>query len=204
MRQRAQRGRAGAVSRCWRSAASDSIEKGEIVLKRSAVLAAALVALCLAAGQASAGLGGPPSVSTVSFVGGDGLSNATCQYVPAGTTISWTGPETATFIERTDASGVTTVSSVSHALGTATDNHGNAYAFDYSNALRVSNSVADPDTFTGTMTDHFSLAGPALHLNNGFIARLTTNFNDVFVFDPINSRGDPIDFSSGFAHCDPL
>jgi hypothetical protein len=174
------------------------------VLKRSAVLAAALVALSLSAGQASAGLGGPPGVLSVSFLGGDGLSNATCQYVPAGTTISWTGPETATFIARTDASGVTTVSSVSHASGTATDNHGNAYAFDYSNALRVSNSVADPDTFTGTMTDHFSLAGPALHLNNGFIAALTTNFNDVFVFDPINSRGDPIDFSSGLAHCDPL
>jgi hypothetical protein len=197
-------GASGGASCCRRSAASDSIERGEIVLKRSAVLAAALVALSLAAGQASAGLGGPPSVSTVSFVGGDGLSNATCQYVPAGTTISWTGPETSTIIARTDASGVTTVSIVSHASGTATDNLGNAYAFDYSNALRVSNSVADPDTFTGTMTDHFSLAGPALHLNNGFIARLTTNFNDVFVFDPINSRGDPIDFSSGFAHCDPL
>jgi hypothetical protein len=186
-----------------RFAASDSIERGEIVLRRLAVLAAALVALALA-GQASAGLGGPPSVSTVSFVGGDGLSNATCQYVPAGTTISWTGPETSTIIARTDASGVTTVSIVSHASGTATDNLGNAYAFDYSNALRVSNSVADPDTFTGTMTDHFSLAGPTLHLNNGFIANLTTNFSDVFVFDPINSRGDPIDFSSGLAHCDPL
>jgi hypothetical protein len=190
--------------RCRRSAASDSIERGDIVLKRSAVLAAALVALCLAAGPAWAGLGGPPSVSIVSFVQGAGVSNATCQYVPAGTTISWTGPETSTFIARTDAYGVTTISSVSHASGTATDNHGNAYAFDYSNALRVSNSVADPDTFTGTMTDHFSLAGPALHLNNGFIARLTTNFNDVFVFDPINSRGDPIDFADGSAHCDPL
>jgi hypothetical protein len=151
-----------------------------------------------------AGLGGPPSVFTVSFVGGAGLSDATCQYVPAGTTISWTGPETATFIARTDASVVTTVSSVSHASGTATDNHGNAYAFDYSNAFRVSNSVGVPDTFTGTMTDHFSLAGPALNLSNGFIATLTTNFSDVFVFDPINSRGDPIDFADGFAHCDPL
>jgi hypothetical protein len=200
---RAQRGRAGAVSRC-RSAVSDSIERGEIVLKRSAVFAAALVTLCLAASSASAGLGGPPSVFPVSFVQGNGLSNATCQYVPAGTTISWSGPETSTFIARTDANGVTTISSVSHASGTATDNHGNAYAFDYSNALRVSNSVADPDTFTGTMTDHFSLAGPALHLNNGFIAALTTNFSDVFVFDPINARGDPIDFADGSAHCDPL
>ena len=174
------------------------------MLKRSAVFAAALVALCLAASPASAGLGGPPGVFPVSFVGGDGLSNATCQYVPAGTTISWSGPETSTFIARTDANDVTTISSVSHASGTATDNNGNAYAFDYTNAFRVSNSVADPGTFTGTMTDHFSLAGPALHLDNGFIARLTTNFNDVFVFDPINSRGDPIDFADGSAHCDPL
>ena len=54
------------------------------------------------------------------------------------------------------------------------------------------------------MTDHLSLAGPALHLNNGFIATLTTNFSDVFVFDPINARGDPIDFADGSAHCDPL
>jgi hypothetical protein len=175
------------------------------VLKQLAVLAAAFVAVgCLAAAPGWAGLGGPPSVSTVSFMGGAGLSNATCQYVPAGTTISWTGPETATTIMRTDASGVTTVSVVSHASGTATDNNGNSYAFDYSNAFRVSNSVSDPDTFTGTMTDHFSLAGPALHLNNGFIASLTTNLSDVFVFDPINSHGDPIDFATGAAHCDPL
>jgi hypothetical protein len=143
-------------------------------------------------------------VQTVSFVGGAGLSNATCAYVPAGTTISWTGPETSTTIIRTDAAGVTTVQIVSHASGQATDNNGNSYAFDYSNAFRVLNSVDDPDTFTGTMTDHFSLAGPALHLSNGFIANLTTNLIDVFVFDPINSRGDPIDFSNGSAHCDPL
>ena len=173
------------------------------MIKRSAVLAAVLVAACLAAGQASAGLGGPPTASTVSFVGGAGLSNATCSFVPAGTTISWTGPETASTIVRTDASGVTTVSAVSHASGTATDNHGNSYAFNYSNAFRVSNSLGDPSTFNGTMTDHFSLAGPALQLSNGFIANLTTDFSTFFSFDFINSRGDPID-SSGNAHCDPL
>jgi hypothetical protein len=174
------------------------------VFTRFAVLTIALVGMCLAAGSASAGLGGPPSVSTVSFVGGAGLSSATCQYVPAGTTISWTGPETSTTIVRTDSSGVTTVQVVSHASGTATDNHGNTYAFNYSNGFRVSNSVDDPGTFTGTMTDSFSLAGSALHLSNGFIAALTTNLSDVFLFDPINSRGDPIDFADGSAHCDPL
>jgi hypothetical protein len=174
------------------------------MLKRSASVAAVIAGLCLAADPAQAGLGGPPSVSTVSFVGGAGLSNATCPFVPAGTTISWTGPETASTIVRTDANGITTVSVVSHASGKAADNHGNTYAFDYSNAFRVTNSVGDPSTFTGTMTDHFSLAGPALHLTNGFIASLTTNLSDVFIFNPINSRGDPIDFTNGSAHCDPL
>jgi hypothetical protein len=174
------------------------------VVKRFGVLATALVVVCFPAAASSAGLGGQRSVSTVSFVGGAGLSNATCQYVPAGTTLSWTGPETSRTIVRTDAAGVTTVSVVSHASGTATDNNGNSYAFNYSNAFRVSNSVSDPDTFTGTMTDHFSLAGPTLHLSNGFIASLTTNLNDVFVFDPIHSHGDPIDFATGAAHCDPL
>jgi hypothetical protein len=185
-----------------------SWRKGRIVVKRSTVVVGVLAALCLTASSAAAagghGLGGPPTVTTVSFVNGAGLSNATCQFVPAGTTISWTGPERASTIVRTDASGVTTVSVVSHASGKATDNNGNTFAFAYSNAFRVSNSVADPGTFTGVMTDHFSLAGPALQLSNGFIATLTTNLNDVFVFDPINSRGDPIDFATGAAHCDPL
>jgi hypothetical protein len=181
----------------------DSIERGVAVKKRVVLLVAATAGACVAAGAASAGLGGPPTTSTVSFVGGAGLSNATCPLVPAGTTISWTGPETASTIVRTDASGVTTLSVVSHASGTATDNHGNSYAFDYSNAFRVSNSVVDPNTFTGMMTDHFSLAGPALQLNNGFIANLTTDLNTFFSFDFINTRGDPID-SQGNAHCDPL
>lgn len=185
-----------------------SCRKGGIVVKRATVIVGVLAGLCLAAGPAAAagghGLGGPPTVSTVSFVNGAGLSNATCQFVPAGTTISWTGPETARTIVRTDASGVTTVSVVSHASGKATDNNGNTFAFNYSNAFRVSNSLADPTTFTGVMTDHFSLAGPSLQLSNGFRAALTTNLGDVFVFDPINSRGDPIDFATGAAHCDPL
>jgi hypothetical protein len=56
-------------------------------------------------------------------------------------------------------------------------------------AFRVSNSIGDPGTFTGTMTDSCSLAGPSLHLSIGFIAAMTTNLSNVFVFDPINSRG---------------
>src|SRR5437764_11437060 len=156
------------------------------------------VASCLVAGSASAT---KPSSETVSFAT---LTHASCSFVPAGTEIDWTGPETSHEVDHVNQDGTVTISVVSHASGTATDDHGNSYTSNYSNAFRVSNSVGDPGTFTGTMTDHFSLAGPALNLANGFIASLTTNLSDVFIFNPINSRGDPIDFTNGSAHCDPL
>ena len=134
-----------------------SWRQGRIVVRRPAVVVGVLAGLCFAASPAEGaspvhGLGGPPSVSTVSFNNGAGLSNATCQFVPAGTTISWTGPETASTIVRTDASGVTTVSVVSHASGKATDNNGNTFAFDYSNAFRVSNSVGTVISADTTLT----------------------------------------------------
>jgi hypothetical protein len=198
-----QRGREKPRSGCRISGLEDE-RKGSVVFNRAVVAAAVLVAFCLAAGTASAGVDLiQRSTEQVSFVEGAGLSNDTCQYVPAGTVIQWSGPETSQSIQKTDASGVTTISVVSHASGKATDQDGNTYAFNYSNAFRVSNSVDDPATFTGVMTDSFSLAGPALHLSNGFIANLTTDFS-TFAFDPINSRGDPIDFTDGSAHCDPL
>jgi hypothetical protein len=77
--------------------------------------------------------------------------------------------------------------------------------FNYSNEFRVSNTVADPDIFTGLMTDHFSNSGrgPA-KLNNGFVANLTTDFTTFFTFDPISSFGDPLNFADGSAMCDPL
>ena len=55
------------------------------------------------------------------------------------------------------------------------------------------------------MVDSFSLAGngPA-KLQNGFQAGFTTDFETLFAFDELNSRGDPIDFTTGTAICDPL
>jgi hypothetical protein len=107
--------------------------------------------------------------------------------------------------ERTDRNGVTTVMDTTHTRGTATDQAGNTYVFVYSNEFRVSNSTADPETFTGLMTDHFTLAGPGpARLSNGFTARLTTDLSTFFLFDPIHSVGDPISFPEGEAHCDPL
>jgi hypothetical protein len=91
-----------------------------------------------------------------------------------------------------------------HIHGTSTDQAGNVYVFDYSNEFRVSNTIADPGVFSGLMTDHFSNSGsgPA-KLNNGFVANITF-IDDSVLVTPISSFGDPLDFTTGAPHCDPL
>jgi hypothetical protein len=146
--------------------------------------------------------GASPLIETfpVSFT----LSSAECSNLAAGTTLTGSGIEKSITTERT-AGGVTTVINATHAHGTSTDQDGNVYVFDYSNEFRVSNTAADPDTFTGLMTDHFSNSGPGpAKLNNGFVANLTTDFTTFFSFTPISSFGDPLSFPDGAAHCDPL
>lgn len=132
------------------------------------------------------------------------LSSATCSNLPAGTTVNGSGPEKSITNTRTRG-GVTTMINTTHAHGRATDQVGNAYVFNYSNHFRASNTAANPDQFSGKMVDSFSLAGrgPA-RLHNGFLARFTTDFTSFFNLQPIHSRGDPISFPDGAAHCDPL
>jgi hypothetical protein len=172
-------------------------------MKRSVVVIAfAVVVLStIGAAPATAAAGGATKeTSSVSFV----MSSAACANLPAGTTINGTGVEKSITTTRTGRGGVTTIGNSTHAHGTATDQNGNAYVFNYSNQFRVSNTAADPATFTGVMNDSFSLAGrgPA-RLTNGFRAIFTTDFA-TFSFQPIHTRGDPIDFTTGSAHCDPL
>jgi hypothetical protein len=171
-------------------------------VKRVMAALAAAVALVMGAGVANAAPGGATVESfPVSFT----LSSESCSNLPADTTIEGTGTEKSITRTRTDASGVTTIANTSIAQGTATDQDGNTYVFLYSNEFRVSNSTADPDMFSGLMTDHFSLSGPGpAKLSNGFTARLTTDFGDFFNFDPIHAHGDPISFPTGIGHCDPL
>ena len=93
-----------------------------------------------------------------------------------------------------------------HTHGTSTDQAGNVYVFNYSNTFRVSNTIANPDVFSGLMTDHFSNSGsgPA-KLNNGFVANITASADfSTFVVIPITSFGDPLGFPEGTPHCDPL
>jgi hypothetical protein len=170
-------------------------------VKRLAMSAIVFVALAVGLTGAVAANGGA-TVDTfpVSFV----LSSDACSYLPAGTTVTGSAIETSITTVRTDRNGVTTIVNATHANGTATDQDGNVYVFNYSNEFRVSD---DQGAFSGLMTDAFSLAGngPAT-LHNGFVAELTTADFVVFSWNVRHASGDPISFATGpvVAHCDPL
>ena len=170
-------------------------------MKRLAMTVGALTVSALAFAAANAAAGATIDEFPVSFT----LTAASCPNLPAGTTVEGTGWEKSITNTRTDQKGVMTVTNTSHAFGTATDQAGNRYVWNYSNSFGVSNTgTADP-VFSGRMVDSFSLAGsgPA-KLQNGFQAGFTTDFQTLFAFDELNSRGDPIDFTTGAAICDPL
>jgi hypothetical protein len=177
--------------------------QGGVLVKRLFVASMVVMAgLVWASGSALAkgGHGATIDRFPVSF----SMSSATCSHLPNGTTINGSGIEKSTDNTRTKR-GVTTEINTSHANGTATDQNGNRYRFNYSNHFRVKNTVGNPGEFSGKMVDSFSLAGPGpAKVHNGFLARFTTDFATFFNFDPIHSRGDPLGFPDGTAHCDPL
>src|SRR5207245_1300823 len=125
--------------------------------------------------------------------------------LPSGTTITGSGIEKSITRTQTAKDGTTRIGNTSIAHGTATDQNGNTYVFEYNNTFNVSNTLQNLAVFAGQMNDHFSLAGqgPA-HLTNGFVADITTDFATFFTFDPKVSHGDPIDFATRAPHCDPL
>lgn len=167
-------------------------------MRRLTMVTVALLALVLA-GVASAAkplmFKGPPDETE--FV----LTSATCPNLAPGTTITGSGGgQSITQIR--EANGVTTFRNETHISGTATDQDGNSYVFNYANSFTVSSTGG---LFTGVMVDTFSLAGsgPA-QLSNGFRANVTTDLENVFLLDPLSQRGDPLDFSTGDVACDPL
>ena len=170
-------------------------------MKRFAFALLAVAALALGSGSA---LAAPPTVTeeTVEFV----LSATTCANLPPGTEITGTGTSKTIESVTTDRNGVTTVTNTTHASGTATDQEGNTYRFNYSNHFRISNTGPTDPVLSGVMVDSFSLAGngPA-QLSNGFRAVFTIDFSTGAVsFAELSSRGDPLDFATGAARCDPL
>ena len=178
-------------------------------MKRLIAASVALLGLMLGVGSAvAASSGAIPGSEPVSFSLSSTSTNGVpggCEFMPAGLTITWSGVETSNTVVRTDAAGLVTIQNESHASGKATDQHGNTYAFNYSNQFRVTQTSLGSELLSGAMTDHFSLAGNGLTIVNGFNSGLTTNLFDIFIFDNTNSRGDPIDFANGgLPRCDPL
>jgi hypothetical protein len=169
-------------------------------MKRMAI--AGFVSLVLSAGSMVLAKGGADVVTfPVSFV----ITSGTCSNLPSGTTLVGEGTEQSVTTTVFDHDGVPTFVNSSRATGTATDLDGNSYVFIYANESRLALSPSGT-SISGQMTDSFSLAGngPA-RLHNGFNALVTIDLiTNAFSADPKSSRGDPVDFSTGASHCDPL
>ena len=170
------------------------------MVKRLALTAIAVVALLSPSTATAAGW----ETTVETFDAGFVMTSEQCPNLPEGTTITGTGTGTSVTKTKTDRRGTTTVFNSSIAPGRATDRAGNRYRFLYSNQFLVSKTSSEL-LFTGRMVDLFVLKGngPA-SLRNGFLANIRTNLGDVFEFDPIFEFGDPIDFETGEAECDPL
>ena len=132
------------------------------------------------------------------------IKSENCSMLPPGTTITGTGTLTS-ITWTTGRRKHRTVTNSELAPGTATDQAGNQYTFLYSNQFRVSNKRARRQVYSGIMIDVFTLqgTGPAT-LSNGFLANYRTDLGDLQRLRPIDAFGDPIDFRSVTAHCDPL
>jgi hypothetical protein len=173
--------------------------EGAFTVKRLATVAVVITAL-LIPGGAFGKTTRKVETSQVTIA----LKSETCSNLPPGTTIDGTGTMTS-ITWTTKQHGRSTVTNSSLAPGTATDQAGNQYTFLYSNQFQVSNTRSQRKVYSGQMIDVFTLqgAGPA-NLSNGFLARYTTDFKALQRFSPIDAFGDPIDFETGQAHCDPL
>jgi hypothetical protein len=169
-------------------------------MRRSVVTAISVVLLALSlVSLVAASDGATIETVPVSFV----LTSATCSNLPSGTELTGSGTAKSITTTRTDGDGVVTVVNSTHAHGTATDQDGNTYVFNYSNEFRA---TLDGGVYSGLMTDAFALAGhgPA-DLNNGFVGHFVSDFSSFFtVPDVISSHGDPLDFVTGDVQCDPL
>lgn len=159
----------------------------------TSAIAVAMLGLVVAGGA----LAGKPVVD-VQVVPGDFTLTSECPNLPPNTTITGVGSGRSTTVTQ-ETGGVTTIFNLTQINGTATDQAYNTYVFNYTNIFRLSNTVANPDFFSGKMVDSFSLfgRGPA-RLNNGFVANLNgDNFTILASFgDPLTPEGESL--------CDPL
>jgi hypothetical protein len=178
-------------------------------VKRLIAASMALLALAFGAGVATAASDGATVADkqagfTISSTETNGLPTG-CEFLPDGVVISWEGTLHSVTVDKLEPNGAFTELNTSVASGKATDAEGNEYAFSYSNHYKITETSPGSGVLTGTMTDHFSLAGNHIKLNNGFTAAFTIGEN-VFSLVPSREFGSPLDFSTpaGLPLCDPL
>jgi hypothetical protein len=120
-----------------------------------------------------------------------------CSQLPDGLVVSGTADLYVVTTVRVDQNGVTHVNINSRATGTATDNEGGAYKFNYSS--HRSEEVPPGETnIQVNWTDHFNLvgAGRTIQVHTGFVLRGTITESG-FEMNFINTYGDPF-------KCDPI
>jgi hypothetical protein len=123
---------------------------------------------------------------------------AGCSQLPAGLIINGSGESLLIISTRTDKDGNTITERHNVVTGTATDNRGGTYLFNYaSNSTITTPPGVFPFTLSGN--DHFNLLGqgPGNQMQVGFNADATVTGPNTFIFNPVNVRGNP-------ATCDPI
>jgi hypothetical protein len=141
-----------------------------------------------------------------SIVAGNGPNE--CPNLPAGVTVTGSATIDHVVKSRTDRGGILHVIDKAESNGEATDGR-NTYRYSYDNVVWSRNSLADPDTTAGIMTDLFILKlRHRTVLRNGFIANATFGPGAPgglgFHLDPIFAFGDPFNFPNGGGRCDPI
>ena len=121
-----------------------------------------------------------------------------CTQLPPGLIISGSGESLLIFSIRTDGNGNIVVNQHNVVTGTATDNNGGAYIFNYVNHATIT-TPPGVFPFSVSTSDHFNLlgAGPGHQMQVGFNADVTVTGPGTFVFSPISLHGDP-------STCDPI
>ena len=175
------------------------------MLRRLGVVALAMLTVGLPAAGALADDATPPAptaVKKVSFT----ITAKQCPDLPQGVTIKGAGTSRKWESASVDAGGMTHYFAVTAVHGTATDNRGGRYTFDYHDDWSTSHTTVP---YVALLTDHFDLVpkgafGGGLH--TFFVANVTVNSEDPFdaVFEPTFLRGDPVDFKTLKPHCDPI
>jgi len=166
-------------------------------------LASALVAIVLwgvaaDAAYAARKAAANPNSHPVAFT----ITSSQCSSVPAGANVVQ-GNGLQTDIARVQVTGgVMREIITSHAYGTAIDQLGNTYVWSYSAQQNATSS--DGQNWAGSFVDHFSLTGNGpVHIVAGFVGSVTYSAT-TFTITPSTVIGDPIDFATLSAHCDPL